>query len=112
MFVCLGITLAGPFVYCEAITHLYGKEMESELHECWDDSPLNGPMHSYKIVRYTGKHATAYVIGKENLVAGITDDPILQVDLSKHGNHWEADSCDVLYSYRLNKDGITFPPYQ
>jgi hypothetical protein len=112
MFLCLTVTIGGPFAYCEVLTHMYGKDMQSAIHDAYEDSPINGPFKYFKVVRYSNNHAMAYIVGKENLVAGITDDPILEVNLSRKGKTWEVDDSDVLYSYRLNKDGITFPPYQ
>jgi len=112
VFVCLALAIGGPFAYCEVLTTMYGKQMEHALKECYDDSPLNGPFQYFKVVRYSDGHAMAYVVGKENLIAGIHDDPILEVNLTRHGSTWVVDDFDVLYSYRLNKDGITFPPYQ
>jgi hypothetical protein len=108
----LGFTMLGPFLYCEALTQAFGDPMGHAIRQCYNESEIQGPMQYYKLTRYTGDHAIAIVIGQEKEGWGGNDRPILQVLLSQHGTSWVADSYTVVYSYRLNKDGIIFPPYQ
>jgi hypothetical protein len=109
---CIALTMAGPFLFSEVLTATYGDEMRHAVKLAYNDSPISGPFQYFKVTSYTGSHATAIAIGEEQAAWGGTDRPILSVSLSKEGANWKADSYTVVYSNRLNKDGIDFPPYQ
>jgi hypothetical protein len=108
----LVFTMTGPFVYCEALTKLFGEPMGHAVRACFNASPIEGSLDYYRVTKYNGDEATALAIASEKEGWGGTDRPILQIQLSRKGTTWTADSYKVLYSSRLNKDGLDFPPYQ
>jgi hypothetical protein len=105
-------TMSTPFVYCETLTKLFGDPMEHAVKQAFDDSPIEGTLDYYRLISYNSDHATALVVGSEKQGWGGTDRPVMKVVLSQKDGHWVADSYSIIYSSRLNKDGIVFPPYQ
>jgi hypothetical protein len=103
--------MGGPFVYTEGLTYLYGKKMQHAINVVYDDAPIAGPMQYFKVTSCHGDTASAYVIGKEHY-GGMDDRPILQVQLVKQDGEWKADTYHVISSARLDKDELTFPPYE
>ena len=106
------ITVFGPFLFVEANTKLFGKHMEKALKRAYNDGPINGKMQYYRITWYTPEHAQALIVGEEKAVWGGTDRPVMGVSLDKKGGEWKAVSYHVIYSDRLNKDGLVIPPYR
>lgn len=106
------LIMAGPFVYVESLTKSHSPELEKAIREGFSDSPIDGDLLYYKIVRFQDKSATAYVIGQETEGVGFSDRPVLKLDLEFKGKHWEVADSKMLYSTRLNQDELIFPPYR
>lgn len=108
---CLAVCMCGPFAYVEALTLIYGKKMEHAINLVYNDAPVNGPMQYFKITSCHGDKASAYVVGKEHY-GGMDDRPIIQVMLVKQDGQWKGDTYHVVSSAKLDKDELTFPPYE
>lgn len=105
------LVLSAPYVYAEILTQTVGKSMTKAIKEGYDSVDINGPMQTSKVIWYTPHSAKVIVIGLEKVSWGGTDRPIAVLNLKKDGLNWKVDSYRLVYSDRLNKDGISFPPY-
>jgi hypothetical protein len=109
---CFFLTVFGPFLYVEAVTKLYSKPMEPALQKAFATSPIRGKIQYWRVTWYTGSTAKALIVGKERLGWGGTDRPVLGVDLIRDKKNWRIKGLNVIWSDRLNKDGLVIPPYR
>ena len=105
------LVTAAPYVYAEVLTQTVGKNMTKAIKEGYDSADIQGKMQTYKVIWYTPTTAKVIVIGLEKVSWGGTDRPLAVLNLKKDGQTWKVDSYRLVYSDRLNKDGISFPPY-
>lgn len=105
------LCFGGPYAWVEGLTRIASKPMESALKGAYYDANLHGKVVSYKLLFTNGDHARAFVIGNEGQGWGLTDQPVVTVQLDRTPKGWKATTYDVLWSDRLNKDGLVFPPY-
>lgn len=113
IFCCFVLTIIGPFVYVEIQTKMVGKNLEVPIKKAFMNSPIrNSKFQYYRITFYTPTKAKAIAVGLEKANWGGTDRPILGIDLAKEGEVWKPKAFTVIWSDRLNKDGLVMPPYR
>jgi hypothetical protein len=107
------LVFSAPYLYAEVLTRYVAKDVEKVVKDSYTGVDVNGPMRFYRVIWYTGENATVVAVGKEPQSWGGTDRPVVSFKLAKNGegNGWECVSYRMVYSDRLNKDGISFPPY-
>jgi len=105
------LVLSAPYVYAEVLTRTVGTSMVKAIKEGYDSVDIRGDMQTYKVIWYTPNTAKVIVIGLEKVSWGGTDRPLAVLNLKKDGQTWKVDTYRLVYSDRLNKDGISFPPY-
>jgi hypothetical protein len=102
-----------PYAYIEVLTKMYAAKMQKGVVRGFSSADVDGPLQYYKVVWYTKDSAKAIAVGQEKEAWGGTDRPLVSVNL-KHDSEtdeWKCDSYRLVYSSRMNKDGISFPPY-
>jgi len=109
--VWLAVCVGGPYLFIEGMTKVQGKHMEHAIKEAYNSADIDGPLQYYKVEWVSGGKAKAIAVGLEKQSWGGTDHPLMSINLVKKGDQWECDSYRLVYSDRLNKDGINFPPY-
>ena len=104
---------AAPYLYIEALTKLFASKMQKGIVSGFDSADVSGPLKYYKVVWYTNDKATAIAVGEEKEAWGGTDRPLVAITLKhdKDSDDWKCDSYRLVYSSRMNKDGMSFPPY-
>ena len=107
----LAIAIA-PYAYTEILTNLHGPTLDPAIKRAYEESELQGDMQYYKVVAINENKARAIAVGLETEAWGGTDRPIVAIKLEKAGDAWEATSYYVMYSFRLNRENSTFPPYR
>lgn len=112
VFLCFVATIAGPFVFVELLTKGFGDPMAPALKRALANSQVRGKFQYYKVTWYSGSEAKALVVAEERMKWGGTDRPVLGVDLVKKGSDWAPKAYSVIWSDRLNKDGLVMPPYR
>ncbi|MEZ0325547.1 MAG: hypothetical protein ACAH95_06555 [Fimbriimonas sp.] len=110
--ICLLLTTIGPFIFVEALTKVFGKDMEAAIKRAYMEGPIDGKLQYYKIRWYTGSSASALAVGEERANWGGTDRPIMSINLEKKNGKWDFSSYKLLYSNSKNKDSLVMPPYQ
>jgi hypothetical protein len=114
IFFCFLLTVVGPFIYVEVLTKAVGKKIEPAIKTAYLSSPLGrkAKYQYFRITWYTGSMAKAIAVGEERANWGGTDRPVLGVDLVRDGTTWKPKAFSVIWSDRLNKDGLVMPPYR
>jgi hypothetical protein len=112
IIVSLLLCVLGPFIYVEALTKLFAKPMEAAVKKAFEESPLNGKLQYFRVTSYSEKKATALAVIEERASWGGTDRPVMKVSLEKENDKWKPTAIKVIYSDRLNKDGLVIPPYR
>lgn len=114
IFFVFFLTVAGPFIYVEIMTKAVGKNLEHAIKTAYLSSPVGtkAKYQYYRVTWYTGSTAKAIAVGEEKANWGGTDRPVIGVDLKREGLTWKPTAYSVIWSDRLNKDGLVMPPYR
>lgn len=105
------IALIAPYAFVETLTRTVGVRMKDVVGQCYDSTDFSGPMLYYKVVFYTGTKAKVVAIGEERQNWGGMDHPVVAMNLVREDDAWKIDTYRIVESDRLNKDGITYPPF-
>lgn len=100
-----------PYGWCEALTRLYGKNMQAPVEGVIQELQFNGGLRYFRILSYNGKKARVVAVGQDNQDWGGTEQPVVAINLVKSGNRWTAESYNVVNSLARNKDSYTLPPF-
>ncbi len=100
-----------PYLWCEALTKIYGKRMRAPVEKVIDELKINGGLRYFRVITCSGTKARVVAVGQDNEDWGGTEQPVVAINLSKHGTEWSADSYNVVNSLARNKDSYTLPPY-
>lgn len=107
----LVIVAALPYVWCEALTKIYGKTMRAPVERVIEELKFNGGLRYFRVLSCNGKKARVIAVGQDNEDWGGTEQPVVAINLVKSGNSWSAESYNVVNSLARNKDSYTLPPY-
>ena len=105
------LCVTAPYGYVEALTRSVGNPMKKAVAQGFADSGIQGQMDYYKIVSYSGDTARVVAVGTERQEWGGTERPVVAMTVKKKGHSWEADSFNIVYSERRNRDRSTLPPF-
>lgn len=104
-------SVLAPYGYVEVLTRSVAGPMKGAIAAGYADSGLLGPMQYYKVVSYSGDQARVVAVGEEKQDWGGADRPVVAMTLRRTNGKWTADSFNVVYSDRLQKDRSSLPPY-
>jgi hypothetical protein len=102
---------SGPYLYNEALTRIFGKDMEKAVQAGYMDVPIDGPLRYYKVTKISKNKAKVLVIAKEKQEWGGTDTPMITLNLEKKAGGWRSTSFKILNSERLDRETYVFPVY-
>lgn len=105
------LCVTGPYGYVEILTRSVGKPMKQAVLEGMADAGIRGPMDYYKVLGYQGSSARVVAVATERQDWGGSDRPVVEMTLKKSGSKWSADSFDIVFSDRMNRDRSTLPPF-
>ncbi len=109
---CLLFTFTAPFAYVEILTKMKGNEIKDAVALGYQDMPIEGGLHYFRILSWSGDRAKVLVVGEEKESWGGLDRPMATLILSRERQGWKTDNFNMLHSERLDKDSIMFPPYR
>ncbi|MBN9504295.1 MAG: hypothetical protein BGO01_03920 [Armatimonadetes bacterium 55-13] len=110
-FVWMVLCMGTPYIYSEILTRSLGPKMDKSIRYAYDSLDITGPMQYYRVIWTTGNSAKVIVVGLEKQSWGGKDRPLAAFNMIKEGEKWKVQNYRLVYSDRLNKDGISFPPY-
>lgn len=105
------LCFSGPYLYNEALTRVYGPEIEKAVQAGYMDVPLDGPLQYFKVTSVKDNKARVLVVAEEKQDWGGRDRPMVSLLLTKDKGKWKSTSFRILNSWRLNRETYVFPIY-
>jgi hypothetical protein len=105
------LVVSSPYIWTEVQTKQKGKGMKAAILDGLSQSPLDGKLEYYKVLKTDGGKARVVAVVSENEAGVGTQRAVVEMTLTKSGNSWQAEKFKIVNSDRLNKDGFTMPPF-
>lgn len=104
-------TTGAPYVWCEVLTRIEGKQMQAAVAEVFDTLEVTEGMSYFRVLTLWKDRARVIAVGTDKEDWGGTDRAVVAISLKRTSGTWVADSYNVVQSLKRNRDGFTFPPY-
>ncbi|HXH60478.1 MAG TPA: hypothetical protein VNI20_03895 [Fimbriimonadaceae bacterium] len=105
------LTLVGPYLYVEFMTHMYGAPMLTAIKDTvYEESPA-AKFDYYKVLRCKDDKARVLAVFTERSKWGADEHTVMAMDLEKKNGKWESTDFNWVTSDMRNKDSTPMPPY-
>lgn len=100
-----------PYGYVEVLTRVKGNPLKQGVFDALEEAGIRGRFEFYRVVSFTPTKAHVIAVTNDTNEFGLPERAVLEVDLLKNPDGWEADAYTIVNSFHRQRDATTMPPY-
>lgn len=100
-----------PYGYVEILTKVKGEDLKPAIEDAKNEADVLGSIIYYKVLWASDKTTHVLAVFNDKNEFGLAERAIMEIDLVKGKNGWEADAYTMVSSFKRQRDATTMPPY-